>query len=130
MEELKKTADPEFGTPASTEWRASQMEIPENLASAHDEGPTNPGTLLFELSRELRLNDALGVDVWEQTFRVHQEADSDSAEGVILRWGIKDDSLVGMDMRAKMSVDGDNWYVEELEERAHCRRGVNDGMCI
>ncbi len=130
MEELKKTADPEHGTPGSTDWRASEMAVPENLSRAHAEGPTNPGTLISELSRELRFNDALGVDVWEQTLRVYQAGEADTAHGVILRWGVKDDSLAGMDVRATMKADGDNWYVEELEERFHCRRGVDGERCL
>lgn len=130
MEELEKTADPEHGTPGSTDWQASEMAVPENLSRAHADGPTNPGTLISELSRELRFNDALGVDVWEQTLRVYQADEADTAHGVILRWGVKDDSLAGMDVRATMSVDGDNWYVEELEERFHCRRGVDGGRCL
>lgn len=129
LEELAQQTPPDMGTPATTDWRSSNHEIPSDLGRRTEGGPTSPGTLITALSRELRFDDALGVDVWEQTTRVHQE-DDDRATAVILRWGVKDDSLAGMDLRVQMATANDVWFVEELEERFHCRRGVSDGLCL
>ena len=56
----------------------------------------------------------------------------DDAIGVILNWGLQDDSVAGHDFRIHMRRDADGgWMVERLEERFHCARGVTaDGLCI
>ena len=129
MEELRALR-PEM-EPGTTPWRASRHQIPDELARGdRAEGPATPGAALTQLAAELNLADGIGVEAWEQTFRVLQD-DGEAAVGVILLWGFKDDSLAGSDLRVHLERGDQAWYVEELEERAHCRRGVtDDGLCL
>lgn len=116
--------------PESTPWETSEREVPDELAGPDGEGAQTPGALLFELASELRLNQGLGAEVWEQTARVLSE-DDEQAVGVIMQWGFKDDSLAGSDLRVHMERGDEGWVVAEMEERFHCRRGVtDDGMCL
>lgn len=116
--------------PESTPWKDSEREVPEELAGPDGDGAQTPGALLFELASELRMSAGLGAEVWEQTVRVLSEND-DEAVGVIMQWGFKDDSLAGSDLRVQMERGQERWFVAEMEERFHCRRGVtDDGLCL
>ena len=115
--------------PGSTEWRDSDRPVPTRLAEGGD-GAGAPASLLRELIEELRLDAGLGTEFWEQTTRIHRE-DDDRAIGLVMQWGLKDDSMAGMDLRVRMIRDDEAWVVEGLDERFHCRRGVtDDGLCL
>lgn len=116
-------------SPETTPWRDADFEVPEQLAEADEEGPPTPGALLVELVAALDVGAGLGTEVWEQTIRVMSEEDR-QAVGVVLQWGFKDDSVAGMDLRAHMRQGDGGWYIEALEQRVHCARGVTDGMCL
>jgi hypothetical protein len=49
------------------------------------------------------------------------------------RWGFKDDSVAGEEVRLRLrrSEDTGNWFVVEAEQRWYCRRGVvRANVCI
>ncbi len=128
MEDLKEQRD-DF-EPGTTLWAETDHEIPARLTEEGDERTSTPGALLSELTEALRLTDALGQDVWEQTTRVFYE-DDDHVTGMIMQWGIKDDSMAGTDFRVRMGRDDDGWFVAEVEQRFHCARGVTeDQLCL
>lgn len=128
MEDLKERADD--ADPATTPWQETDYEVPEELTEEGDERAGTPGALLGELAESFRLTDALGHDVWEQTTRVFYEND-EHVTGIILQWGIKDDAVAGRDFRVRMTRDDDGWFVEEVDQRAHCARGVtDDDLCL
>ena len=115
--------------PGSTDWRDADRPVPERLAEGA-QGAQTPGSLLGQLIEELRLDVRLGTEVWEQTTRVHREEEG-RAVGLVMQWGLKDDSMAGMDLRVQMVRDDEAWFVEGLDERFHCRRGVtDDGLCL
>lgn len=116
--------------PESTVWQETDYEIPEKLRQEGQQRAQTPGSLAQEVVAALGLSDALGVEVWEQTIRVFQE-ETDRATAVIFRWGLKDDSVAGADLRLRMEMDEDGWYVVEAHDRFHCARGTaNDELCL
>lgn len=124
MTELKAKADPAMGEPGSTDWRAAQGV--DELKALQAESPAQ---LLARASQALHFNSALGVDVWEQTVRIFQD-DDQRAQGILMSWGAKDDSVAGADYLVKMNLEGEQWKVDSVEERIHCWRGVGEeGLC-
>ncbi len=124
MEQLKESVDPDFANPQTTEWAESERDIPDSMtgsAQAVDE--------LYALGAELGLNQALGQQFREQTYRIMNTGDNE-ALGVIALWGFMDDSMIGMDLLVHLEGDDGRWYVTELEERHHCLRGVDAGLCL
>jgi hypothetical protein len=114
--------------PGTTEWQDAQGEIPAHLGPEGTRSPS-PGALLQALITELDLMAPLGRELWEQTQRVHQE--DDTATGVVLQWGFKDDAVLGQDYRLAMREDTWGWFAERLETRYHCGRGVSEeGLCL
>lgn len=117
--------------PATTEWRPSERRLSKDLTRP-ETGETfdQLGPLVYEVAGELRFDVDLGRESWEQTMRIYREDDRE-ATGIILRWGYKDDALAGSDLRIEMRRADDGWFVDELRERFHCRRGItDDGLCI
>ncbi len=119
--------DSDYSDPATTPWQESERDIPEELAS-EEEGYRSPSMVLNRVVEAMRFDQGLGTELWEMTQRVRMDGD-DEARGIILRWGVKDDAMLGMDMRVSMSHGEEGWYVTKLEERWHCLRGVRDGLC-
>lgn len=51
--------------------------------------------------------------------------------GTVLKEGLLDDSVAGIETRVRMAEADDGWYVTSLERRWMCRRGVTDsGLCV
>jgi hypothetical protein len=134
LEELRAATPPDLAwAPGSTEWAASRRPVPERLTEAYvreHAGPASPGAAMARLATEAGLLDELHLEGRpEVTIRAEQDAE-DRATGVVLHWGALDDAVAGSDLRAVLrSADG-SWYVERLEERFHCRRGVSGGRCV
>jgi hypothetical protein len=129
MDELQRRVPPALGhAPGTTSWRQARIAFPAELAApASSSG--DPGSLMDRLARTLGWNDAVGGEAWEQTRRLWQN--DGEAEGVVLLWGYRDDALAGMDYRVAMQRGERGWYVERIEERFHCSRGVSeDGLCL
>jgi hypothetical protein len=112
--------------PASTSWTAARRDVPEALQT---EGAESPGALLYRLAEAWDWAASLGLDVWEHTLRIHQDDDA-HASGVVLAWGLQDDSLAGSDLRVEMHSEDGMWWIVAVEERYHCARGVTaDDLC-
>jgi hypothetical protein len=131
MAELQLRTPRELGyAPGTTPWRAAGIEVPPRFRSPSAAGAATPGALVTALALPLGWMDPLGEEVWEQTTRVWLEGE-DAAVAVVLRWGLKDDALAGHDHRVHMRRGGEGWYIERMEERFHCRRGVTaEDLCI
>lgn len=127
MEQLRQRTDMDAGT---TDWQPSERQIPEQLVAPDGEGARSAGQAMATVAEEFRLYDALSIDVDEVTVRV-KSTGQDSATGIILQWGLKDDAVAGNDLRVELEVSDGAWYVEQIEQRHHCRRGVtDDGLCL
>lgn len=114
--------------PGTTDWQAPRQPLPDALGAA-GQRHASPGALLQALDMALELAAPLGDELWEQTQRIHLE--SDRAIGLILQWGMKDDAIQGQDYRVSMARDAEGWYVERLETRYHCGRGVSEAdLCL
>lgn len=132
MAELKQRTHADLGyTPGTTIWRAAGVDLsstPSTGGAAYD--AESPDALLARVAAELPMAGNLGEDVWEQTLRIWQGGE-DEAVGIIMRWGMKDDSVIGHDHRVQLRRSNDHWHVIRLEERFHCSRGVTDeGLCV
>jgi len=49
-------------------------------------------------------------------------------EGLLQRWGFKDDSIAGVDHRVSFVSDNGCWEVEKVRARHYCRRGIEEGL--
>jgi outer membrane murein-binding lipoprotein Lpp len=116
---------PEGWEPGTTEWEP--FEVPDELQGTYD----TPGEIVAELARVLHAPQ-LGQDTWEATIRVlFDEDDPDLAYGAVLGWGFLDDAVIGEDVRVTLTrTDDERWEAGGAEVRAHCRRGVDDTMCL
>jgi hypothetical protein len=132
MDVLRAVSPPEF-SPATTAWRAAARPIPPGFRAGDARAARNwtqPGLVVADLARELGLPATLGTDAWELTSRV-LAVDANNATGILLQWGLLDDAVAGSDLRIGLRRDAQGWYVERLDERLHCRRGVTaEGLCI
>ncbi len=130
MDALRARVPEEMGwEPGATSWQASELEIPSSLSATSDELPSSPGNVLLVLAMEAELGHGLGQDAWEHTMRVYRESD-DSAIGIIMQWGFKDDSVAGRDLRLVLGQDDEGWFIREIEERWQCQRRVTeDNLC-
>ena len=117
--------EPEEFEPGTTDWRA--FELPGELEATHD----SPGAAASALLEALEAQ-RLGQDVWEATTRVLLDPDDqDTAYAAVLSWGWADDATAGRDVRVTLTrTDDGEWQLGGAEARAHCRRGVTEGMCL
>jgi hypothetical protein len=140
MAELRASTPAEMGwAPGSTPWSTSRRTIPADLSAEgvnREHGPTSPGEAMTALAHALGYLEGLhGEGRQEIAVRVGPAEESGgengaSVTGVLLYWGAPDDSIAGSDLRATLrSMDG-RWYIDALEQRFHCRRGVTDGLCL
>lgn len=114
--------------PGTTAWHEAPHPTPVSLSSI-GQRYASPGALLVASLDALSLMDSLGQDHWEQTQRIWQE--EDRAIGIIMLWGYQDDAVRGRDYRLWMREDRRGWFIESLETRYHCGRGVQvDGTCL
>lgn len=112
------------GYAGATPWEEADVDVPKRLADPDTgEGAEDPESLLEEVSSGWR-----GDDTEMEVLR----RDEERALGVVMDWDWKDDSVYGADLRVEMRMRDGAWYVERLERRVHCRRGVSEerGLCI
>ena len=119
-----------FGfTPGTTRWRPSGLVVPAPFTRPRSTW-RSPGALVAGLVSALNLGEPLGQDAWELTTRVFMP-EAGQASAIIMMWGLKDDSVVGRDYLLVLRQHQGNWYVVEIQERFHCRRGVTaDDICV
>jgi hypothetical protein len=125
---LRASIPPDLGyTPGTTDWRDLSGPLPPGLAA--QQGGEHPGELLHRIGDAMDFPTALGRDVWEVTYRIYEESDT-LATGLILTWGLQDDSITGRDLRVTMRRSDTGWHAAEVEERFHCSRSVTpEGLC-
>lgn len=128
---LRERIPPELGyQPGTTPWRPANLELPSELTSPAAANAAAPGILLGRLIAAIGWDTTLGTDAWEQTTRILQD-DDETALGAVLRWGLRDDAIAGHDLRVQMRKAMNGWYVERVQERFHCSRGVSEeGLCL
>jgi cell division protein FtsB len=123
MELLKQSDTPFAHRPGTTSWQSLELG---DLDEVHR--PT-PGELLFTImgGTEQRIPPPhwLGQGLDEVKVRLRQTA-PDRAEGLVLYWGFRDDSIIGRDLKLVMKKHNDRWSITTLAERYHCQRGVSD----
>jgi hypothetical protein len=128
LQAYRDRLDPELGhSPGSTPWQPFDGDLPGGVMEA------------THASASEALQEVAGALGWEATPGVAEEPVTTSrllvqgttATGMLLRWGLPDDSLAGEDLRVRMRRDDGGWRIEQLQVRYHCRRGVtDDGLCI
>lgn len=127
IDELRRRVPPELGyRPGTTEWRRAEASLQQRSTEFT---AAEPGVLLHSLLPVLDEAHPLGGEVWERTVRLLSE-EGGRAVGVVLEWGLMDDSLAGRDLRLHLVEREGSWRVERVEERFHCRRGITgEGLC-
>lgn len=115
-------------TPGTTSWRELTDALPAKLGVV-GRRHASAGGLLLALVDALGLSDGLGRAMWEQTQRIHWQ--EDRAIGVVMQWGLLGDAVLGVDYRLHMRQDARGWFIERLETRHHCGRGVTESdLCF
>ncbi len=113
-----------------TNWREWDGEYDQALGSANQTWES-PGVLMNAWMLDVGLSNGLGMDVWEINTRI-DFSDEAIAEGYIMSYGMRDDSVSGSDIKLSMLKENDFWYVEKAEVRYRCSRGVSEDedLCL
>ncbi len=69
--------------------------------------------------------------VWEINTRIAY-SDEVKAEGYIMSYGMREDSVSGSDIRLTMLKESDFWYIDRAEIRDRCSRNVSEDedLCL
>ena len=113
-----------------TNWREWDGEYDQALGSANQTWDA-PGLLMNAWMLDVGSSNGLGMDVWEINTRIDVKDDV-KAEGYIMSYGLRDDSVGGSDIKLTMLKENDYWYVEKAEVRYRCSRGVSEeeDLCL
>ncbi|MGD6776604.1 hypothetical protein [Sutcliffiella horikoshii] len=113
-----------------TNWREWDGEYDLALGSANQSWES-PGVLMNAWMLDVGSSNGLGMDVWEINTRIGF-SDENIAEGYIMSYGMRDDSIAGSDIKLTMLKENDFWYVEKAEVRYRCSRGVSEeeDLCL
>lgn len=113
-----------------TSWRKLEAEFDKSLSSPNQTWD-NPGKLLLAFMTDLEVSNFLGQGVWEVNSRI-KFLDENNALGYIMSYGLFDDSTAGTDIKLKMKKENGFWYIQSVEERDHCSRGIGEksGFCL
>ncbi|NMH75360.1 hypothetical protein HF078_19975 [Bacillus sp. RO2] len=113
-----------------TNWREWDGEYDQALGTANQSWKS-PGLLMNAWMLDVETSYGLGMDVWEINTRI-DFSDEDEAEGYIMSYGIRDDSVAGSDVKLTMLKENNFWYVEKVEVRDRCSRGVSEDkdLCL
>lgn len=118
-------------SPETGPWREWDSPLLEEFGPGGSAGRRqSPALLLHDFAGALPTAGLLGEDLWQSTVRLLRQSPQ-KATGVVLCWGLKDDSVAGTDYLVVLeSVEGE-WSVTEVSERHHCRRGLSpEGLCL
>lgn len=118
--------------PGTTDWRPSEVQVPTRFTDTEEGGWETPGLLLHDFTGTFGSIEMLGESTWQVSSRVFREGpDSPEAVGILMFWGLKDDSTGGLDYLVSMEEIEGRWIITDVKERFHCLRGVTeDGLCI
>lgn len=115
-----------LSVPETTSWMPADPGLSEQFLIGAVAGWKTPGELILALATELRSADWLGTEGSVELRLSALETAPDRAVGVIMQWGMADDSVAGADYRITMRKDNAGWLVEQVELRYHAARGVRD----
>ncbi|TYS66972.1 hypothetical protein FZC76_15685 [Sutcliffiella horikoshii] len=107
-----------------TNWREWDGEYEQALGNTNQTWDA-PGLLMNAWILDVGLSSGLGMDVWEINTRIDL-SDENNAEGYIMSYGMRDDSVGGSDIKLTMLKENGFWYVEKAEVRYRCSRGVSE----
>lgn len=123
-----KHSDNELGfEPGSLDWRDYTGTSFQGFSET-DSTYTETGMLVYDWLDEVNINGHWG-ELSETAIRVRLQ-DEESAEAIILQWGLKDDSIYGIDYLLQLQQSDGNWFIESVQERYHCGRGVSGDLCL
>ncbi|KMJ58880.1 hypothetical protein AB685_07325 [Bacillus sp. LL01] len=113
-----------------TNWRDWDGEYDLSLGTANQIW-VDPGLLMNAWMLDVETSYGLGMDVWEINTRINN-VDENKAEGYIMSYGMRDDSIAGNDIKMTMVKENDFWYIEKVETRSRCSRGVSEDedLCL
>jgi hypothetical protein len=114
----------------ATNWREWDGEYDQAFGAANLIWG-NPGVLMNAWMLDVEIGYGLGLDVWEMNTRI-DFSDEGKAEGYIMSYGMRDDSVSGSDIKLTLVKENDFWYVEKAEVRDRCSRGVSEDkeLCL
>jgi len=112
--------------PARSEWE--RVEALENIEGMdEDELCASPASVVQAWAEFRSLLGAAQSDSLDVSIRSRELEDS-HVEGLLQRWGFKDDSLAGIDHRLRFSSTDDGCLrLQRVEARHYCRRGIDTG---
>ncbi|KPB04671.1 hypothetical protein [Bacillus sp. CHD6a] len=113
-----------------TNWREWDGEYEQAFGNANQTWDA-PGVLMNAWMLDVELSSGLGIDVWEINTRIYF-SDEDEAEGYFMSFVMRDDSVGGSDIKLTMLKENNFWYVEKVEVRDRCSRGVSEDkdLCL
>jgi hypothetical protein len=124
---LPRPALPDHFEPGVTAWQAAP--IPSGFGEDEARDYRSAGAIATAVAARVS-SDLLGIDLWEVTTRALVSDDGTEATAAVLMWGLKDDAGEGEDLRLELREGARGWYVEAMERRSWCRRGVvDDHLC-
>ncbi|MGD6990847.1 hypothetical protein [Sutcliffiella horikoshii] len=112
-----------------TNWREWNGEYDQALGTPNQTWEA-PGLLMNAWMLDVATSNGLGMDIWEINTRIDFK-NAVKAEGYIMSYGMRDDSVAGSDIKLTMLKENEFWYVEKGEVRYRCSRGVSeDDLCL
>ncbi|MCM3618913.1 hypothetical protein M3936_15100 [Sutcliffiella horikoshii] len=113
-----------------TNWREWDGGYDQALGTANKIWE-DPGLLMNAWILDVEISKGLGMDVWEINTRIDY-SDEVKAEGYIMSYGMREDSVSGSDIRLTMLKESDFWYIDRAEIRDRCSRNVSEDedLCL
>ncbi|MDN4608561.1 hypothetical protein [Sporosarcina highlanderae] len=113
-----------------TNWRKYEVEFDKSLSSPNQTWE-NPGKLLLAFMTDVEVSNYLGREIWEINSRI-KFLDENNALGYIMSYGLHDDSAAGSDIKLTMKKENGFWFIELVEQREQCSRGIGEesGFCL
>lgn len=112
----------------ATDWRKWEKTIDSALVSPNESWET-PSLLMNAWVEDANFIHLLGTDLWESTLRIHY-INEDLAEGYILNYGLKDDSIDGEEIKMIMKRENGYWRIDDVEIRYRCGRSLGEEDCL
>ncbi|UCZ54245.1 hypothetical protein LGQ02_05640 [Bacillus shivajii] len=114
--------------PETLDWREYEGSEPAGF-SEDDSEYNDPGLLVHSWIAEAGYAEMMDRQD-ETTVRIRYSEDGESAEAIIFNWGLRDDSVRGEDYLLHLEETEGTWYIDEIETRVHCGRGVEGDLCL
>lgn len=123
-------APPPFpGSVAATSWRTTE-DPPEGFGVTGDRFDSPFATLQALITFGVQQDG--GLPQGRRLIGDILDADATTARAWMQLIGSGDDSVAGSEFLLLLKKDGRGWFVEELQYREHCRRGVDvaGDLCV